>query len=72
MVSHFAAYVIKACISYEFNKLRFITFYTHCYGHALNLAIQETAKSNIILRDTLDTMEEMTKLIKKSPKRRYI
>ena len=43
--------------------------YTHCYGHALNLAVQDTVKSNHILRDTLDTVEEMTKLIKKSPGR---
>ena len=37
--------------------------YTHCYGHALNLAVQEAVKANIILRDTMDTIEEMTKLI---------
>ena len=42
-----------------------LALYTHCYGHALNLAIQETVKSNVIIRDTLDTVEEMTKLIKK-------
>ena len=29
-------------------------------------------KSNVIIRDTLDTVEEMTKLIKKSPKRQGI
>ena len=46
--------------------------YTHCYGHALNLAVQEMVKANHILRDTLDTVEEMTKLIKKSPKREVI
>ena len=40
--------------------------YTHCYGHALNLAVQDAVKANVILRDTLDTIEEMTKLIKKS------
>lgn len=40
--------------------------YTHCYGHALNLAVQDTVKRNKILRDTLDTVEEMTKLIKKN------
>ena len=43
--------------------------YTHCYGHALNLAVQDTVKGNPVIRDTLDTVEEMTKLIKKSPKR---
>lgn len=46
--------------------------YTHCYGHALNLSVQESVKANVLLRDTLDTVEEMTKLIKKSPKRESI
>lgn len=46
--------------------------YTHCYGHALNLAVQDSVKNNAILRDALDTVEEMTKLIKKSPKREVI
>ena len=41
--------------------------YIHCYGHALNLAIQETVKRNSILQDTLDTVGEMAKLIKRSP-----
>ena len=41
--------------------------YTHCYGQALNLAVQDSVKNNAILRDALDTVEEMTKLIKKSP-----
>ncbi len=42
--------------------------YTHCYGHALNLAVQDMVKDNKILRDTLDSVEEMTKLIKKIAK----
>ena len=46
--------------------------YTHCYGHALNLAVQDSVKANSVLRDTLDTVQEMTKLIKKSPKREAI
>ena len=46
--------------------------YTHCYGHALNLAVQDSVKNNSILRDALDTVQEMTKLIKKSPKREVI
>ncbi len=43
--------------------------YTHCYGHALNLAIQDVIKGVKIMGDTLDTVYEITKLIKKSPKR---
>ena len=46
--------------------------YTHCYGHSLNLAVQEAIKGNKILQDTLDTVEEMAKLIKKSPRRQVI
>ena len=42
--------------------------FIHCYGHALNLAIGDTIKSNKILRDTLHTTYEISKLLKYSPK----
>ena len=38
--------------------------YTHCYGYALNLAACDTVQSNKILRDTLDTTNEISKLLK--------
>ena len=43
--------------------------YTHCYGHALNLAACDTVWSNKILRDTLHTTNEISKLLKFSPRR---
>ena len=43
--------------------------YTHCYGHALNLAASDSIKKNKILRDTLDAAFEISKLLKYSPKR---
>ena len=43
--------------------------YTHCYGHALNLACSDTIKQCMLMRDALDTTHEITKLIKKSPRR---
>ena len=43
--------------------------YTHCYGHALNLAVSDTVKQNKILRDVLDITFEISKLVKFSPKR---
>lgn len=46
--------------------------YTHCYGHALNLAIQDVVKGVKVMEDTLDTVYEITKLIRKSPKREVI
>ena len=43
--------------------------YTHCYGHALNLAAGDTVKKQKLLRDTLDTTAEISKLLKYSPRR---
>jgi hypothetical protein len=43
--------------------------YSHCYGHALNLAVSDVFKGIPVLRDMLDTAFEITKLIKLSPKR---
>ena len=43
--------------------------YTHCYGHALNLAVGDTIKQIKLLRDSMDTTFEMSKLVKYSPKR---
>ena len=33
------------------------------------IAVQDAVKANVFLRDTVDTIEEMTKLIKKSSRR---
>ena len=43
--------------------------YTHCYGHALNLACGDTIRQCKLMKDALDTTHEITKLIKKSPRR---
>ena len=43
--------------------------YTHCYCHSLNLAIGDTMRNCDLLQRTLDNTFELTKLIKKSPKR---
>ena len=43
--------------------------YTHCYGHALNLAVGDTVKQSKVMRDALDTTYEMSKLVMFSPKR---
>ena len=42
--------------------------YSHCYGHSLNLACQDGIKNIKLLENTLDTVYEITKLIKCSPK----
>lgn len=43
--------------------------YTHCYGHALNLAVGDSIKKSKIMRDALDTTFSISQLIKFSPKR---
>lgn len=43
--------------------------YTHCFGHALNLAVNDTIRQSPIMKSALDTVNEVSKLIKKSPKR---
>ena len=43
--------------------------YTHCYGHALNLACSDSVKVCQPMKDALDIVYEITKLIKKSPRR---
>ena len=46
--------------------------FTHCYGHALNLAASDTIKSLKVMKDALETTHEITKLIKFSPRREAI
>ena len=43
--------------------------YTHCYAHSLNLAIGDTMKNSALLKHTIDNPLELTKLVKKSPKK---
>ena len=43
--------------------------YTHCYGHALNLGVSDCIKQCKVMKSALDVVVEISKLIKKSPKR---
>jgi hypothetical protein len=46
--------------------------FTHCYGHALSLAVRDSTKCCKLLSDAMDTTREVCKLIKFSPKRQGI
>ena len=46
--------------------------YTHYYGHLLNMTIQDALKGLRFMRDILDTVYVITKLINKSPMREAI
>ena len=41
----------------------------HCFTHSLNLAVGDAIKISKIMKNALKTTHEITKLIKKSPKR---
>ena len=45
--------------------------YTHCYAHALNLAVGDTLKQSQICCEALEVAFEIAKLIKFSPKRKF-
>ena len=55
-------------VATRLTDLKSRVLYTHYYEHALNLAIQDVVKSVKVMEDTLDTVYETTKLIKKPPK----
>ena len=42
--------------------------FTHCYGHAQNLAIADVVNESRLVRDVLDTVGEINKLLKYSPR----
>ena len=43
--------------------------YTHCYGHSVYLAAADAVKRSALMKSALDTMYEITKLVKYSPHR---
>ena len=62
----------RSGVAKQIMDLEHKALYTHCYGHALNLAAQDAIKHSKIMEDCLDTTYEITKLIRKSPKRETI
>ena len=44
----------------------------HCFAHSLNLCLQDAGRQITVLRDALDTVREIGKLIKNSPKRSHL
>ncbi|KAJ8041249.1 Zinc finger MYM-type protein 1 [Holothuria leucospilota] len=59
----------KSGVATQFKALNKKCLYTHCYGHALNLAVCDSVKSVGCLKEVFETAFEICKLIKKSPKR---
>ena len=54
----------KRGVAKRISDLETRAVYTHCYGHALNLAAADTLKQSKLMKDALDTTREKTKIIK--------
>ena len=61
----------KSGVVTQIKSLNGICLYSHCYGHALNLAIGDVIKSISSLRVTFDTVHEICKLVKNIPTHRH-
>ena len=60
---------IKRGVATQIQSESPLAFLTHCYGHALNLAVNDMIKEDRLLKNTMDTTSELSKLITKLPKR---
>ena len=59
----------KSGVATRIKELNFKCLFTHCYGHALNLAVGNFMRREKLLSETLDVIKEITKLVKNSPQR---
>ena len=59
----------KNGVAVQFKNEEKQALYTHCYAHPIQLAVGDTMKASPVLKNTIDNMYELTKLVKKSPKR---
>ena len=62
----------KSGVSTQISRIEPRAVYTHCYGHSLNLAVSDALKGSKVMKDALETVHEITKLIKYSPRREGI
>lgn len=60
---------LKSGVAKQIKDIEPRSLFTHCYGHALNLACADSIKRCKTMKDALETTHEITKQIKKSPKR---
>ena len=62
----------KTGVAKRISDLELRAIYTHCYGHALNLAACDTMKKIKLLKEAPEITHEVTKLVKYSPRRQEI
>ena len=63
---------VRNGVATQLQELEPRAIYTHCYGHALNLAASDTVKRCKVMREALETTFEICKLVKYSPRREQL
>ena len=58
---------IRTGVATQISECEQRAIFTHCYGHALNLAAADTMWQSKVLYDALDTVGEISRLLKYSP-----
>ena len=56
----------KTGVATRINEIKSHAYLTHCYGHALQLAVGDTIRAIKIMRGIRDAAVELNKLIKYS------
>ena len=59
---------VQARISADFPK----AVYIHCFCHSLSLAVQDSSRNILLISQTLDTIQELSNLVKYSSKRKAL
>lgn len=59
----------KSGVAKQIKDIQPKALFTHCFTHALNLAVGDCIKASRLMKNALGTAYEVTKLVKKSPKR---
>ena len=62
----------RSGVSTQISQIEPRAVYTHCYGHSLNLAASDALKGSKLMKDALETVHEISKLIKYSPRQEGI
>ena len=60
---------IRTGVATQISECEQRAIFTHCYGHALNLAAADTMRQSKVLCNALDTVGEISRLLKYSPRR---
>lgn len=60
---------VRKGVATQIKEINSKCLYTHCYGHALNLAVGDAVKTVDCLKKTFETARDICKLIKRSPMR---